>query len=126
MRSVTKVTEGFLDPRSPPSWADFGRNEWFYPLQVTQRRIRREDGFSKIKSHSARDAVWWRDTCWVFLPRGVVYSSPEELNMSHLHICCFLTSWCERFLGSQALCAETSRGSTNIGFGGLAESLTGS
>lgn len=37
-----------------------------------------------LKSHSARGAVWWRDTHWVSLPRGVVDSSPEELDMSHL------------------------------------------
>lgn len=55
-----------LDPGRPPSWANFGRNGWFHPLQGTRRSwlgvLGEKKGFSEKKKPSLAEVVCGGET----------------------------------------------------------------
>lgn len=77
MSNVARVLGGGLDPGCPPSWADFGRNGWFHPLQGGRRSclgvLGEKKGFSKKKKKPVcqRWCVAER-RCLVLFSRGLV------------------------------------------------------
>lgn len=136
MSNVARVLGGGLDPGCPPSWADFGRNGRFHPLQGTRRSwlgvLGEKKGFSKKKNQPGRGGVWWRDVAWFSSPVVWCNSSPKgtwlcgDLGTCHLPPPPLSDVSASTFpAGFGVLCAETPHGSTNAGFGGLSESSMG-